>query len=67
VTVPKDSVDQGRAEMLKTIRALVRLKHSLEADRELNEVLPRAESFYNKKVQLGQLPSPADVRKAVGV
>jgi hypothetical protein len=59
----RDKVDQARADLLKTVRTAVRLKHSLAADRELNEVLPEAERKFNAAIMKGELPSPLDVKK----
>lgn len=67
MTVHRDKVDQARVNMLKTIRAAVRLKHSINADEELNEVLPEAVKKFNAAIQRGQLPSPIDVKKALGL
>lgn len=53
--------------MLKVIRAAVRLKYSIQADNELNELLPKAEAYFESHVNRGQLPSVAEVRKAVGI
>jgi hypothetical protein len=55
--------DQGRANMLKAIRAVVRLKHSIAADEELNVKLPAAEKIYNAKVLRGELPDAIDILK----
>ena len=66
MTTHKDDTDQARAEMLKTIRAAVRLKHSINADRELNEVLPLAEQKFNRAVLRGEVPAPLAIKKAVG-
>ena len=65
--IHKDKVDQARADMLKTIRTAIRLRHSIEADRELNEVLPRAEARFNASIQRGVLPDPVNVKKALGL
>lgn len=65
--IQKEESEQARAEMLKTIRAVVRLKHSLAADRELNEVLPKADAKFTAMTHRGVLPSPADIRKALGI
>ena len=62
----RDKVDQARVEMLKTIRTAIRLKHSLAADRELNEALPKAEAAFNSAILKGELPPPLDL-KALGV
>lgn len=67
MSVHKDKVDQARSDMLKTIRTAVRLRHSIAADNELNEVLPRAEAKFNAAVNGGRLPAPLDVMKALGV
>jgi len=61
----RDKVDQARAEMLKTVRTAIRLKHSLAADRELNEALPRAEKAFNEAVMKGELPDPLSIKAAV--
>lgn len=52
---------------MKTIRSLIRLKHSLAADRELNEVLPQADAAFTAMVHGSVLPSPADIRKKLGI
>lgn len=67
MSVHKDKVDQARANTLKVIRAAIRLKHSIAADEELNDVLPRAEAKFNAAVMRGQLPEPLDVKKALGL
>lgn len=67
MSVHRDKVDQARVDMLKVIRAAVRLKHSIAADNELNEVLPRAEARFNAAVMAGRLPNPVDVKKALGL
>lgn len=67
MSVHKAEVDQARAEALKTIRALVRLRHSLAADRELNDILPRAEAHFDSFVNRGKIPLPADIKRAVGL
>lgn len=60
-------IEVQRAAMLKTIRTAVRLKYSLLADRELAEVLPQAQAKFDKAVLRGQLPSPLDVKRALGL
>jgi hypothetical protein len=49
--------------MLKTIRTAVRLRHSIAADEELNEILPRASAKFFKKVQSGEIPDALDIKK----
>lgn len=51
-------VEQARKEAIKVIRAAVRLKHSIEADRELNEVLPKFDKAFTAAIQRGELPEP---------
>ena len=63
----RDKVDQARANLLKTIRTAIRLKYSLMADEELNDVLPEAEKKFNAAVMRGQLPDPVDVKKVLRV
>ena len=67
MAVHRDDVDMARVNLLKTIRTAVRLRHSIEADKELNEVLPRAEAKFNAEVLRGRLPDPLDVKKALGI
>lgn len=61
VTVQKTEAELLKAQMVKTIRSLVRVKHSLRADEELNEVLPKAEQAFDIALQRGELPDPADI------
>ena len=63
----KKNADQARANMLKSIRALIRLKHSINADNELHVVLPKAEASFDNYVLRGQIPEPIDVVKALGI
>lgn len=62
-----DKVDRARADLMKIVRSAVRLKHSLAADEELNEVLPAAEIRFNAQILKGQLPPEIDIKKALGV
>jgi hypothetical protein len=64
---PKDDTDLARANTIKIIRAAVRLKHSINADIELNDVLPLAMLKFEAAVKRQQLPAPADIKKAVGL
>lgn len=65
MTIHKTPSEVAKAEMVKTLRAAVRLKHSLAADRELNEVLPAAEQAFDSAIQRGVLPSAIDVEGIV--
>ena len=44
-----------RDQITKVTRALIRLKHSLAADRELNEILPDTLEMFDQAVASGQL------------
>ena len=61
----KANVAQQRRNMLKVIRAAVRLKHSIAADDELAEVLPLAQEKFDAAVLKGVLPEPPDIKKAL--
>lgn len=63
----KDDIEQRRAELLKRARAEVRLRHSIEADRELNDLLPALEREYMLRVSSGFLPDIEDLLSANGV
>ena len=67
MSVRRDRVDQARANMLKIIRAAIRLKHSIAADEELNEVLPEAERRFNAATLKGQLPDPVNIKRTLGL
>lgn len=62
----RDKVLQGWANRQKVIKAAVRLKYSLLADNELNEILQDEAKKYFKSVQQGQLPEPLDLKKVIG-
>lgn len=54
------------ADRIKTVRTAIRLKHSLAADRELNEAIDRIRIEFFKKVQKGELPDAIDLKKLTG-
>lgn len=64
---PKDDIELRRAELLKRARNIVRTNHSIEADRELNTLLPALESEFMKRVSIGYLPSIDDLLSSNGV
>ena len=66
MTVWKTEIEQERVDMLKTIRAAVRLKHSLAADRELNAALPVAAAAFDAAVLQGELPDPLKFTEVLG-
>lgn len=51
----KSEVEMKRAGVAKTARTLVRLKHSLAADQELNDLLPETLEEFDKAVGRGEL------------
>lgn len=51
----KSETEMERARVIKVQRALIRLKHSLAADEELNEVLPDTLSEFDKAIASGHL------------
>lgn len=59
-------IEQARKNALKVVRAAVRLRHSIEADNELNKRLFDAEKAFDKAVASGVLPSPLSILDAIG-
>jgi hypothetical protein len=60
-------VDQARRNVLKTIRAAVRLKYSILADNELHIVLPKAQEKFDAAVLRGEIPDPLEIKSALHV
>lgn len=54
----KGNVQQAWADRAKVIRTAIRLKHSLAADREINERLDQEKKKFDKEVLQGRLPKP---------
>lgn len=48
-------IEQERKNMVKRIRSEVRLKHSLAADDELRDVLPRLQAEFELALQSGRV------------
>lgn len=59
----RTKIEQEFANRRKVVRTAVRLKHSLEADNELNDVLDETEKEFSKNVLKGLLPPPLDIKK----
>lgn len=55
----KTDIEMARAAIAKVTRAEVRLKHSLMADLELNEVLPVRLREFDAAIQSGVIPAIA--------
>ncbi len=56
---PKDDIALRKAALFKAARSAVRLRHSLNADAELNELLPVLERTFVSAVSRGVLPEVA--------
>lgn len=63
-------IERGWAKRKKAMIAAIRLKHTLAADDEINEVLPVQHKLYFKSVQEGKEPAalaPRRAQEAAGV
>ncbi len=61
MVLQKEAHDQERANFLKTVRNAVRTAKNIEADTELNVILPAAEKEWNDRYQSGELLDPLDI------
>lgn len=59
-------IEQAKRNALKVVRAAVRLRHSIEADNELNRRLFEAEKVFDAAVARGRLPDPISILDAIG-
>lgn len=57
----RELVDQLWVNYRKAYTAKIRLKHSLQADNEINETLDDARQKFLAQVQQGVLPAPLDI------
>ena len=55
----KTEIEMARLAIAKVTRAEIRLKHSLMADAELNEVLPERLASFDLALQQGTIPELA--------
>ena len=55
----KNDIELRRAALLKAGRSAVRLRHSLAADAELNEVIPALELAFDRALMQGTVPEVA--------
>lgn len=53
----KTDIEQSIANHRKVARALIRMKHSIAADEELNRVMPIIEARLTAQVQAGKVPA----------
>lgn len=58
--IKKSPIEMERAKIIKATRTLVRLKHSLAADEEINDILPDRLEEFEKSLQLGELKGVID-------
>lgn len=53
----KTPAEMERAKVAKTTRTLIRLKHSLKADEEINALLPDTLAEFEESLALGDIKS----------
>lgn len=53
----KSAIEMERIKILKAYRTLIRLKHSLAADEEINETIPDTLFEFEQSIQRGELPA----------
>lgn len=58
--IEKDDIEQAWAERRKTVSTNIRLKHSLAADREINQRLPKELALFNKELHKSRLLESKD-------
>jgi len=51
----KTEIEMERDRIIKTYRTLLRLKHSFNADKEINDLLPDRLSEFDAAIQSGEL------------
>lgn len=56
----RDKIEQAWTNRRKVIAAAIRLKHTLAADNEINEILDEERRKFDKAVLKGVLPAPLD-------
>jgi hypothetical protein len=57
----RTKIEQAIADRKKIVRTVIRLKHSIEADHAINEVLDDNIKALTKALQQGQLPAPPNL------
>jgi hypothetical protein len=62
----RTEIEQARANALKVVRTAVRLRHSIEADNELNEKIDEAGKVFDAAVARKELPDPLTILAAIG-
>ena len=61
----RTKIEQEKFKRLKTLRAAIRLQHSLDAEDDINELIDAEILKFDAAVQKGKLPEPLNVRKAL--
>lgn len=61
---PKDDIELRKRALFKAARSAVRLRHSLNADAELNALLPVLERQFDSAVSRGVLPEVATMLRS---
>ena len=62
----KSDIEMERLRVVKVARSLVRLKHSLDADKELNDRLPDLVKDFDTAIQQGYLKAlSSDIAKEI--
>lgn len=51
----KSPIEMERQKVTKVTRSLIRLKHSIQADEEINNILPDTLLEFDKALQSGEL------------
>lgn len=57
--IQKDDIELRHAALIKAAKSAVRLRYSIAADAELNEVLPALDRAFTAAIQRGELPEVA--------
>ena len=62
----KTQIEQAIADRKKVLRTVVRLKHAISADHEINDRMDDEIKAFTKQIQKGELPAPMDAEKTLG-
>jgi hypothetical protein len=57
----KTKIEQAIADRKKIVRTVIRLKHSIEADHAINDVLDDNIKALTKSLQKGELPAAPNI------
>jgi hypothetical protein len=63
--IRKNETQLRKQEMVKVARAMLTVKHRLQLDRDLNEVIPDLEDAFDDAIANGVLPGEVDIRALV--